>query len=83
MAYNLSSEDGNIKQASVVRHHYHIQNGEDYHNLIIFLTTCTIPFLRKDGHPAVIKLYDVGTLNATSKLSVVDNKLAVAAFRLP
>lgn len=38
------------------------------------------PFRLKMGNQMLSKLYDIGILNSTAKLSDVENKLTVAAF---
>lgn len=71
---------------------YHIQDREDYHKYNrlcgqirsyahrLSLLPAQDPFRPKMEGQLLSKLYDMGVLNTTAKLSDIENKLTVAAF---
>ncbi|KAJ6612157.1 hypothetical protein B0H10DRAFT_2053892 [Mycena sp. CBHHK59/15] len=71
---------------------YHIQDREDYHKYNklcgslrsfahrVSLLPSQDPFRARMEGQLLSKLYDMGVLNTSAKLSDVDNKLTVAAF---
>ncbi|KAF9268325.1 alpha-L RNA-binding motif-containing protein [Marasmius fiardii PR-910] len=83
-------QDANLREIKVMRR-YHIQDREDYHkynklcgSLRSFAHRLTLlpaqdPFRARMESQLLNKLYDMGVLNSTAKLSDVD-KLTVAAF---
>jgi U3 small nucleolar ribonucleoprotein protein IMP3 len=84
-------QDANLREIKVMRR-YHIQNREDYskYNKLcgslrafahrLAMLPAADPFRTKMEGQLLNKLYDLGVLNTTAKLSDVDNKLTVAAF---
>ena len=84
-------QDANHREIKVIRR-YHIQNRQDYskYNKLagqlrafahrLALLPPSDPFRSKMQNSLLSKLYDIGILNSTAKLSDVDNKLTVAAF---
>ncbi|KAJ3811275.1 hypothetical protein EV368DRAFT_71150 [Lentinula lateritia] len=84
-------QDANLREVKVMRR-YHIQNREDYHkcNTLIghlrslahrvSLLPPQDPFRSKTENQILSKLYDMGVLNSSAKLSDVQNKLTVSAF---
>ncbi|KAG5639337.1 Small subunit (SSU) processome component [Sphagnurus paluster] len=84
-------QDANLREIKVMRR-YHIQDREDYHkyNKIcgslrsyahrVSLLPAQDPFRARMEGQLLSKLYDMGVLNSSAKLSDVDNKLTVAAF---
>ncbi|KAG7096573.1 Small subunit (SSU) processome component [Marasmius oreades] len=83
-------QDANLREIKVMRR-YHIQDREDYHkynklcgSLRSFAHRLTLihaqdPFRARMESQLLNKLYDMGVLNSTAKLSDVD-KLTVATF---
>ncbi|KAK7051242.1 U3 small nucleolar ribonucleoprotein imp3 [Paramarasmius palmivorus] len=83
-------QDANLREIKVMRR-YHIQDREDYHkynklcgSLRSFAHRITLlpaqdPFRARMESQLLNKLYDMGVLNSSAKLSDVD-KLTVAAF---
>ncbi|KAK1216483.1 U3 small nucleolar ribonucleoprotein imp3 [Marasmius sp. AFHP31] len=83
-------QDANLREIKVMRR-YHIQDREDYHkynklcgSLRSFAHRLSLlpsqdPFRARMEAQLLNKLYDMGVLNSTAKLSDVD-KLTVAAF---
>ncbi|UKZ75152.1 hypothetical protein TrVFT333_002826 [Trichoderma virens FT-333] len=75
----------------LVRRRYMIQKPEDYHNPSANSPTASPsspenPVRRKHEDLLLAKLYDMGILSSTSKLSAVENNVTVSAFarrRLP
>ncbi|SJL01434.1 probable IMP3-component of the U3 small nucleolar ribonucleoprotein [Armillaria ostoyae] len=63
-------QDANLREIKVMRR-YHVQDREDYHK--------QDPFRPRMESQLLAKLYDMGVLNSTAKLSDVD-KITVAAF---
>ncbi|KAJ3932157.1 MAG: hypothetical protein NXY57DRAFT_1004296 [Lentinula lateritia] len=84
-------QDANLREVKVMRR-YHIQNREDYHkyNTLIghlrslahrvSLLPPQDPFRSRTENQILSKLYDMGVLNSSAKLSDVQNKLTVSAF---
>jgi len=84
-------QDANLREIKVMRR-YHIQDREDYHkynklcgSLRSYAHRLTAlppqdPFRARMEAQLLAKLYDMGVLNSTAKLSDVENKLTVAAF---
>ncbi|PPQ63959.1 hypothetical protein CVT24_009082 [Panaeolus cyanescens] len=77
-------QDGNLREIKVMRR-YHIQNREDYHKQVIkeprvSLLPAQDPFRARMEGQILSKLYDMGVLNTSAKLSDIENKLTVAAF---
>ncbi|KAI0938964.1 Small subunit (SSU) processome component [Taiwanofungus camphoratus] len=84
-------QDANLREVKVMRR-YHIQDREDYHKYNklcgalrgyahrLSLLPAQDPFRARMEGALLGKLYDMGVLNSTAKLSDVDNKLSVAAF---
>ncbi|GJJ07653.1 Small subunit (SSU) processome component [Clathrus columnatus] len=84
-------QDGNLREVKVMRR-YHIQDREDYqkYNKLcgslrqyahrLSSLPAQDPFRTKMENQLLSKLYDMGILNAASKLSDVENKVTVAAF---
>lgn len=84
-------QDANLREVKVMRR-YHIQNRMDYHKYnklagslrsfayrISALPTQD-PFRTKIEAQLLSKLYDMGVLNSSAKISDVEDKLNVAAF---
>ncbi|CCA73807.1 probable IMP3-component of the U3 small nucleolar ribonucleoprotein [Serendipita indica DSM 11827] len=84
-------QDNNLREIKVMRR-YHIQDREDYnkYNKLcgqirsyahrLSLLPAQDPFRAKMEGQLLSKLYDMGVLNSTAKLSDIENKLTVAAF---
>ncbi|KAF5364224.1 hypothetical protein D9756_000900 [Leucocoprinus leucothites] len=84
-------QDAGLREIKVLRR-YHIQNRDDYHkynklcgSLRAFAHRVAVlpaqdPFRARMEGQILNKLYDMGVLNSSAKLSDVDNKLTVAAF---
>ncbi|TCD69170.1 Small subunit (SSU) processome component [Steccherinum ochraceum] len=84
-------QDANVREIRVIRR-YHLQDREEYHkyNRIcgslrsfaqrVALLPAQDPFRARMERQILAKLYDLGVLNSTSKLSDVENALTVAAF---
>ncbi|KAJ6543929.1 hypothetical protein B0H19DRAFT_290910 [Mycena capillaripes] len=84
-------QDANLREIKVMRR-YHIQDREDYHKYNklcgslrsfahrVSLLPAQDPFRARMEGQLLSKLYDMGVLNTSAKLSDVDNKLTVAAF---
>jgi len=84
-------QDANLREIKVMRR-YHIQDREDYHKYNklcgslrsfahrVSLLPAQDPFRTRMEGQLLSKLYDIGVLNSTAKLSDVENKLTVAAF---
>ncbi|OCH85031.1 alpha-L RNA-binding motif-containing protein [Obba rivulosa] len=84
-------QDANLREIKVMRR-YHIQDREDYHKYNklcgsirshahrLTLLPPQDPFRSRMEAQLLSKLYDMGVLNSTAKLSDVENKLTVAAF---
>ncbi|KXN84210.1 U3 small nucleolar ribonucleoprotein IMP3 [Leucoagaricus sp. SymC.cos] len=84
-------QDAGLREIKVLRR-YHIQNRDDYHKYNklcgslrsfahrVALLPAQDPFRATMEGQILSKLYDMGVLNSSAKLSDVDNKLTVAAF---
>lgn len=83
--------DAGLREIRVLRR-YHIQNRDDYHkyNTLcgsirafahkVSLLPAQDPFRTRMEGQILSKLYDIGALNSSAKLSDIENKLTVAAF---
>ncbi|KAG8754923.1 Small subunit (SSU) processome component [Serendipita sp. 396] len=84
-------QDHDHRETKVMRR-YHLQDREDYHKYNklcgqlrsfahrLSLLPAQDPFRSKMEGQMLSKLYDMGVLNTTAKLSDIENKLTVAAF---
>ncbi|EKM59535.1 uncharacterized protein PHACADRAFT_81995 [Phanerochaete carnosa HHB-10118-sp] len=84
-------QDANLREIKVMRR-YHIQDREDYHKYNklcgslrsfahrVSLLPTQDPFRSRMESQIMAKLYDMGVLNSTAKLSDIENKLTVSAF---
>lgn len=84
-------QDTSLREIKVMRR-YHIQHRDDYqkYNKLcgairsfahrLSLLPAQDPFRSKFEAQILSKLYDIGVLNSTAKLSDVENKLTVSAF---
>ncbi|THH32169.1 hypothetical protein EUX98_g2034 [Antrodiella citrinella] len=80
-------QDTNVREIRVIRR-YHLEDREEYHK---YVSVCgrrssapnhfgQDPFRARMERQTLAKLYDLGLLNTTAKLSDVENALTVAAF---